>query len=84
LIFDEEINKFKLLALSHLIFNKKEIDKKDGLIVLENLDSILFECDPSKPCLIPHYYHVVYPNESETEAYKKTSFHPFEKRDRNA
>ena len=31
---------------------------------------------------MPHYFHVLYPNDSETEAYIKTSFSVFEKRNR--
>lgn len=51
-------------------------------MTLNNYDTLLFPCDPAKPCLMPHYFHVLYPNDLETEAYMKTSYSVFEKRNR--
>lgn len=51
-------------------------------MTLNNHDTLLFPCDSSKPCLIPHFYHILYPHDTDVENYIKTSFSVFEKRQR--
>jgi hypothetical protein len=74
--------KFKILPLSKIIRNNKELKLNNKFVTLKNYDTLQFNCDPGNPCLMPHYFHILYPNDSETEAYIKTSYSVFEKRNR--
>jgi hypothetical protein len=74
--------KFKILPLSKIIRNNKELKLNNKFVTLKNYDTLQFNCDPANPCLMPHYFHILYPSDSETEAYIKTSYSVFEKRNR--